>query len=134
MTMQAVPTTIDYAAKIRDRIKSALVDIIPDEQWTVMIQGEVDRFMKASTRESRSYYTTTERVPSGLEEVVQSVLREETIKRVKAMLATPEWAGHWDGTQHTVGEKVAAIIRDNSRAIIESWLGEHVQKMLSGIR
>jgi hypothetical protein len=134
MTMQPMPTTVDYAAKIRDRIKAALVDIIPDDQWTMMIKAEVDRFLTSSTRD-RSY-GYAERVPSGLEEIVNQVLREEVTQRLKAMFATPEWAGQWDGTkgEFKVSERVSELIRKNAPDIIEAWLGEAVQQILRNMQ
>ncbi len=133
MTMTA-PTTIDYATKIRDRIKTALVDIIPDDQWGAMIQAEVDRFLRPQERKSSSYPYGSERVSSGLEDAVQAVLHAETIRRVKEMLNGPEWISHWEGNKAVVSEKVASLIRENSSAIIEAWLGATMQVVVDRMR
>lgn len=119
--------------RVRERIRGTIADLIPEDAWTVMVQKEVDLFLKETTRERRyGYQGDSEKVPSGLTQVVYAVLTEETRRRVKTMLDGPEWQQNWD-VQGSVSVAVAMLVKENMHAIVASILGDAVQRFVNDL-
>lgn len=74
----------DIQDKIRERIKAAFMDLIPEEKWDEIIKREVDYLMLDGTKETG--YGRTEIVPSPLREMVQGLIKEKFDKKLE------EWA------------------------------------------
>lgn len=125
------PTT--YVDKVRDKIKQSLIDIIPDEQWNAMLGAEISGFFKEQVVPGNGYRETTAK-PSEFRRIVLGVLEEETKKRVRDMLATPEWGSYWDGNKQKAGEEIARIAQENGAAIMAKWLEAAIGQVISNIR
>ena len=122
-----------YVDKVRDKIKQSLIDIIPDEQWNAMLAAEISSFFKEQVVPSNGYRDTTTK-PSEFRRIVLAVLEEETKKRVRDMLASPEWSSYWDGNKQKAGEEIARIAQENGAAILAKWLEAAIGQVISGIR
>lgn len=85
------PAPFDPSATInaiRDRIRGAMLDIIPDEQWDALIKAEMHAFMN-DTVEKRSYGESVTR-PAGFKIIVREMLEEDAKKRLTAVLTLVE--------------------------------------------
>ena len=120
-----------YVDKVRDKIKQSLVDVIPDEQWNTMLKAEISSFFE--NRVTSQYGQPTPR-PSEFRRIVNSVVEEETKKRIRDMLNSAEWTSYWDGTKQQAGEEIARIARDNGAAILAKWLEAAIGQVISSIR
>jgi hypothetical protein len=119
--------------RVRERIRGTIADLIPEDAWTAMVQKEVDLFLKETTRERRYGYShDSEKVPSGLAQVVHAVLTEETRRHVKMLLDGPEWQAGWNVSGH-VSVAVAALVKENAHSIVAALLGDAVQRFVSEI-
>ena len=116
---------------IRARIRLAFVEAIPDEAWNAMIRKEVDAFMQ--TRHVETGYGSHQ-VPSHFSDVVRSELTKELQVRIKQMLEGQEWQGHWNGNMQNAGERIKALMIENSGEILNSWIGNIFQNMMSDLR
>ena len=122
-----------YVDKVRDKIKQSLIDIIPDEQWNAMLAAEISSFFKEQVVPGNGYRETTTK-PSEFRRIVLVVLEEETKKRVRDMLASPEWSSYWDGNKQKAGEEIARIAQENGAAIMAKWLEAAIGQVISNIR
>lgn len=122
-----------YVDKVRDRIKQSLVDVIPDEQWNVMLKAEISAFFESKTERSAHGHETRE-LPSEFRRIVKGVVEEDTKRRVREMLSGPDWTSYWDGTKQQVGEEIARIARENGAAILAKWLEAAIGQVISSIR
>lgn len=122
-----------YVDKVRDKIKQSLIDIIPDEQWNAMLAAEIAGFFKEQVVPGNGYHTTSTK-PSEFHRIVLTVLEEDTKRRVKDMLASPEWSSYWDGNKQKAGEEIARIARENGAAILAKWLEAAIGQVIDGIR
>ena len=122
-----------YVDKVRDKIKQSLIDIIPDEQWNTMLAAEISSFFKEQIVPGNGYRETTSK-PSEFRRIVLVVLEEETKKRVRDMLASPEWSSYWDGNKQKAGEEIARIAQENGAAIMAKWLEAAIGQVISNIR
>lgn len=122
-----------YVDKVRDKVKQSLIDVIPDEQWNAMLKAEISSFFE-NKRERLSYSHEVRETPSEFHKIVKAVVEEETKKRVRDMLSTPEWSSYWDGTKQQAGEEIARIARENGAAILAKWLEAAIGQVISGIR
>jgi len=120
-----------YVDKVRDKIKQSLIDVIPDDQWNVMLKTEIETFFKTKTF---SHYGEQREQPSEFRRIVASVIEDETKKRVRDMLNSPEWSSYWDGTKQQAGEEIARIARENGAAILAKWLEAAIGQVISNIR
>ncbi len=122
----------DYVQAIRERIRGAIVDVIPPAQWDEMVLAEMKNFME--DHQVRDGYNGVKIEPSGLKTAIRKMLEDDAKTRVKAMLQSPEWAGHWDSSGsggRMVSEKVEALIKDNASQILSAWIGQAIQNVVS---
>ena len=122
-----------YVDKVRDKIKQSLVDVIPDEQWNAMLKAEISSFFE-SRKERSTYNNEVREHPSEFRRIVNTVVEEETKKRIRDMLATPEWSSYWDGTKQQAGDEIARIARQNGAAILAKWLEAAIGQVITSIR
>lgn len=120
-----------YVDKVRDKIKQSLVDVIPDDQWNAMLRAEIEGFFKSKTF---LHYGEQKEQPSEFRRIVLGVLEEEVKKRVRDMLAGPDWASYWDGTRQQAGEEIARLARENGAMILAKWLESAIAQVIDGIR
>lgn len=120
-----------YVDKVRDKIKQSLIDVIPDEQWNVMLKAEIGSFFE--NRVTSNYGQQTQH-PSEFRRIVGCVLEEETKKRVRELLTGPEWASYWDGTKMNVGNEIGRIARENGAAILAKWLEAAIAQVIDGLK
>lgn len=124
------PTT--YVEKVRDKIKQSLIDVIPDEQWNAMLKAEIEGFFKSKT--TSSHYGEQRELPSEFRRIVLGVLEEEVKRRVREMLAGPDWQSYWDGNKQKAGEEIARLARENGAAIVAKWLEAAIGQVISSIQ
>ena len=120
-----------YVDKVRDKIKQSLIDVIPDDQWNVMLKSEIETFFKSKTF---LHYGEQKEQPSEFRRIVMNVIEEETKRRIRQMLTSPEWSSYWDGTKQQAGEEIARIARENGAAILAKWLEAAIGQVISGIQ
>lgn len=106
----------DAAKTLRDKIRHAFVELIPPEQWEAMVKKELESFTKESVGVDQWGRSKTQ--PSVFSEVCKEVYRERLTEQVKALLASPEWQGSYNGT----GVKASAAIQE--------WLTINADKLL----
>ena len=121
-----------YVDKVRDKIKQSLVDVIPDEQWNVMLKAEISSFFENKTETGWNNQSTSK--PSEFRRLAAVVLKEETKRRIREMLNGPDWSSCWDGTKQQAGEEIAKLARDNGAAILAKWLESAISQVISGLR
>jgi hypothetical protein len=122
-----------YVDKVRDKIKQSLVDVIPDDQWNAMLRAEISSFFENRIEPGDWNRAATTKL-SEFRRIVQTVLEEETKKRVREMLSGPDWASYWDGTKQKAGEEIARIARENGAAILAKWLEAAIGQVISSIQ
>lgn len=126
--------------KVRTKIREQFVDLIPDEQWNQMIQGEIKDFMELK----RPDYNQ-QRDVSGLRIIVRRMLEEEVKNRVNAILESKEWSSQWAPTppgsanhgsygHHAASEKITTMLKENGAEILNMWLSNAFQGVLAGLR
>jgi hypothetical protein len=130
------PSTL--ADKVRERIRNSLADLIPEEQWTKLIETSTKSFFE-ETYEKRGYGNERTRVPSGLETMVVAELKIHVIAELKKFFNSPEWADKWDapgnGTSAIkASEAIRKMVIDNSDVILGNVLGAAIQSVVQQIR
>lgn len=123
--MSDVPAKIDptvFADRLRDRIRSTLGDLIPEEQWNALMRAEVDRFFNEK-REGSGYHER--RYPSDFAAIVQEAIGQHVRERVKAYLDNdPEWKKKWDGHDFTgIPAKLEEMIEKNLPVLLRECVG-----------
>jgi len=122
----------NYVEKLREKMKSAICDIIPDEQWDAMLKSEIDSFFKERTEKDR--WGNNERtIQSAFRQAIEQVLTDECKTRIGAMLSLPEWAGYWDGQKTIAGAKIEEMVQRCGVDILNRWLSVAIQQVVSQI-
>jgi hypothetical protein len=133
MSNLANPQPFDPAAAvnaIRDKIRGAMLDIIPDEQWNTLIKAEVEAFTKDHV-ERRGYGGDVER-PAGFKVIVRGLLEENAKARVTALLASPEWQQNWSTGE--AGEAIQKYVTEHAAEILNKWVSSAVQQVVSQLQ
>jgi hypothetical protein len=75
----------DMKDRIRERIKAAFMDLIPEEKWDEIIKNEFDSLMLDQERtEDRWGHTKREAKQSELKTMVRALVKDEFAKKLKA--------------------------------------------------
>lgn len=114
---------------IRTKIRGAMLDVIPDEQWNAMIKAEMASFM--SDRVERSQWGHETRYEAGFKKIVRELLEQNASERVKALLETPEWRANWGSGDEETGDAIRKYITENAGKILERWVGSAVQQVVN---
>jgi vacuolar-type H+-ATPase subunit E/Vma4 len=126
MTTDISPLTT-VQEKIKGRIRSEFVDLIPDEMWAAMVQSVVNDF----TREKVSPYDRNKTEPSPLAAMIRSEI--EAICKEKIAEELRKHQASWDGYgQRTVSEATAEMIRDHTPAMLAAMQAGMTQMMVQG--
>lgn len=121
-----------YADKLRDRMKASMVDIIPDEEWEMLLKTQLKDFF-----EDKSVVTAfgeRKAQPSPFKNAVVQVLEEETKKRIREMLERPEWSGYWNGQEAVAGKAIEEMVKEHGADILNNWLSSAIQAVVSRIK
>lgn len=81
-----VKTSTDPVQAIKERIRASFVDLIPEEQWTKMVQDEVNWF----TREP-SGHSYNQPLASPLRVLIRKQLEDVFKDKLKQELSKPEY-------------------------------------------
>lgn len=71
---------LDLAELLREKIKSAFIETIPEPAWDKLIEGEWQRF---TTTRGRHGYAQQSPLSEMVEEAIRSVVKEEIDKALK---------------------------------------------------
>ena len=77
---------------VKDRIKSTLVGLVPEEHWENLIQNEVTEFFKPK----EAGYSNRVVSVSDFQVIVQRELQKICEERVRAFLNGPKFQTRWD--------------------------------------
>lgn len=113
---------------MREKIRAAFVDAIPDEMWSELMRSEWKDF----TREENDRWRG--RLPSGFSVLCQEVLQDMAREKIRAMFSAPEWEHEWG----KVSDHVLKMLGDNAEKIvqiaIQNTIGSVTQQMLDAFR
>jgi len=109
----------DVAAKLRERIQAAFVDLIPQDRWDEMLKKEVEKFMAPAV--TRDHYNSRETIhPSPFSKICQThldaMIQQEVAKQFAAM------------DQAELAAKVSAWVEENHQAVLVEFVKALVSK------
>ena len=107
---------------VKDKIKDAFVDLIPDEQWNQMVKKEVDSYFepkeeKCDNRQYSSYFTKD----------VHSALQQEVKERTKLYLSINFNNTWFENGIPVCNTKVEEMITKNAGKILSDLIGGSIQ-------
>ena len=112
---------------VKDKIKEAFVNLIPDEQWDLLVKKEIDSYFEVKYVDD---YNTRKTV-SDFKTDVYKILREEVEKRAKEYLVDnfqPVW--NINGV-NKCNALIEEMIIHNSGKILTDMIGGVLQNALS---
>ena len=128
--MEGLPQKFDPSQLmqgVKDRIKATFVSLIPDEQWSQMVDTEVKSYFAKNSEGYRNEFR------SKFTETVYDVLREETKAKVKDIINHPDFAIHWEGNNQKVSVAMKQLIIDKIPEIMasamENMVGSAIQNL-----
>lgn len=117
---------------IRDKIRGAMLDIIPTEQWDALIRAEMTSFM--TDRVERRQYGEDVRHEAEFKKIVRDILRENAEKQVRTLLDQPEWQMHFNGQAHEASDQIKELVLKHSGEILSNWIGMAMQNVVMMMR
>jgi hypothetical protein len=123
----------NLAELVRDKVKMALVDIVPQEQWDRVIKAEWDSFFKERTVPGQ-YGRSAEKKPSLFTEMVHEAIRKQLHKKIQEQVET-ETAGMWPGnTPEHDGPLVAEIVKECAPHIFQAFARDVMMNVVQNVR
>jgi len=116
----------DAMKQIKDKIKSAFVEMIPDEQWNAMVKTEIDNYFKVDYRDgyrnSIRFSTFQQDVHSELEILVKEKVKEHL---------TTYFAPAYNSKGYIVAnENVEKFIKENVGNLMTTMIGTMIQQTM----
>lgn len=130
-TELAPPTSMeDVKKRIALRIKASFVELMPEEAWTKIVQGELGAFTTMHAHDYRG-----NRRSSHLQKIISEILEERYREMLKIELAKPEYHVHLgaDG-YHNPGEFIKNFIKENMATILTAMLGGVGQNLIEHVK
>jgi len=129
------------AEKLRDQIKTAFVELIPEDQWNDMVRKELETFFKERSVREHGSYGDWIKAPSRFNELVKEIFDAEVKNRVAWVIKSGHWHPdkgsfwEWDHFESIVSYGVKKWLNDNAEmltlATVKSLIGNAAQSMLS---
>lgn len=117
--------------QVVSKVRLAVMDLIPEDAWKVMVQSAIDDFCRDRTaRDQYNHRDIT--TPSGLKTVVREVMTTELRQRVKDELVL-QWGAN-SNLPGVISENVRELVAANAQDIIRGILGDAIQIAVSNIR
>lgn len=115
---------------VKDRIKSEFVSMIPDDQWSQMIEKEITEFFR--TKESGYNHRV---FVSDFSILVYDILKEECRKRMKEYLEGEEFQSVWNNSgRPQASEFIKKLFIDNSGEMLNNFFSSMFQSHLEYMR
>lgn len=112
--------------RIVNKIRADFVELVPDDHWDQLVQGELDNFLKVP-----SY-------PSGavapLNGMIRDAFKEIFLEKIKQELSKPEWTGLFMPNGIEASEMITKLIRENADVLVASMTGNFVQGIVERIK
>lgn len=106
--------------KVRDRIQTEFINLIPQEMWEQMVAVEIAAFTAEpkidqwGRRDSNQGTTAHDMI----REALNSVAKEKIAKE----LAGDRWSAHFDGMDYVVGEAIKKIVVEQGDLIMKTMM------------
>lgn len=127
--MNELMNTDTIKDKIRERIQKEFVELIPEEAWKALVEGEIKWFMTDTT--SGSYHHNG---PSPLRDMVRRELENRFREDVRNQL-TAMPMGSWDTDgKMEASEAVKDLVKGIAPELWELAVGVVVQKAIEGFK
>ena len=106
---------------VRAKIQAETLAVLPEQCLRKLVLEEVERFINST---ERPHYGNPERVPSGLQQVVDSVLVERTKAMVEKAVSEHDWVPYQDGITQTVRTAYEDVVERKAGAILARALND----------
>lgn len=110
-----------------ERIRAAFSELMPDEQWTALVQREIANFTQADNS-----YKGSGR--SSLQSMIHKALEAKFAKQIDAALASPEFATVWGACGEEPSEGIKNIVRALTPEIIQAAYGSMFQASVQHVK
>lgn len=126
----------DAMNQLRDKMKLAFMELIPEEQMKEMLRTEFEKFVKPQKRPG---YNSSYEEPSVFSKLAQAVLGDVFRDALREELSRPKWeSGFFNDGFHTPSAMVQRYLADHhdelARVAINLVLGNAIEEVLSQIR
>jgi hypothetical protein len=123
----------DYVEAVRAKIRTAIFEAVPSEQWDAMIKVEIEAFMKPKV-ERHQYNGSEKTIPSGFSQLCQQILTEQVKARINTAMTKEGWDRVWDESGLGTSAKLEEFLHKHAGAVLNSWLGNVIQNIVEQIR
>lgn len=125
------------ADRVREKIRSAVMDVITEDEWDKLIRDELKRYFES--RRVENSYNTPVFIPSDFSKQVTAFCNEMVIEKMNKLFDEewklntlwPDGSGGFDGV---VSEKLREVILKDAPNIIAAWLTPLIQTVLNDYR
>ena len=112
---------------VRDRVKATFVSLIPDDQWAIMIQKEVDSFFKTNA----NYHDSSRASPFML--LCRQVFEELTKEKLKEYMCGFT-SDVWENNAPKLNEELKKVLIETAPEIFTSIFKNMFQHAINNTR
>lgn len=113
--MGNTPTTFEDSVK--ERLKSIVADLIPEDRWDDIVRKTVVSFEK-----------------DDLPRLVKSELTERYKKAISEEFSKPEWQGQWNTIGMQASPMLQKLIVDAAPLVLAGLIGGSMEQMIQNLK
>lgn len=125
------PNTL--ADRLRQRIKDSIADLIPQEQWDVMLKKELEGFFNAKI-DGRSWSSDGHLTPSVFSSAVRDVIGDTLKIQLKAFFDQPDYQPMWKNGFFDPSSAIKKMAIECAGPIMENFISQAMQMFVQDVR
>lgn len=103
--------------RVRDRIQTEFLALIPQELWEKMVNAEIQRFLSEPRYDQWGNRARNDDSTPVLKDLVREAINKAAKDKIAVELSSSKWNGNWNGTEYEVGEAIKKMIVDHGDLI-----------------
>ena len=109
---------VTFEDSVKERLKSIVAELIPEDRWDSIVKATVADFEK-----------------NDLPKIIKAELAEKYEKMIVSELSKPEWQNNWSSNgQQFVSDKIKELIIESAPLILAGMVGNAMQDTLAHLR
>lgn len=108
---------VTFEDSVKERLKSIVADLIPEERWDGLVRTTVQDFEK-----------------SDLPKLIKTELTEKYKKAIAAEFAKPEWQATWNNGAPAASAALNKLLVEAAPMVLASMIGGSMQVVLQQLQ
>lgn len=109
--------------RVRDRIQSEFIQLIPKDMWDKMVADELQKFI--TTYPAKNHWDKD--IPSPLARLIQEQIEAVAKAKIREEFSTGRWTANWNGVSYEASEATKKLVVEHGDLILKTILKQMME-------